>query len=137
MSVNYIPINQQVNEMNQKEVEDQGFLPLSASELELNLCEKCFLGNYLHGFKFITSINTDGTLEGKNNVGTHVLGRWAIDSSEHTFSVKWNGGWDNTTTRGFKVDGEIKFFDVDTGVWRNTLIKEIDTQTVIKSYSFG
>ncbi len=61
-------------------------------------------------------------MEGRNNVGSHHFGEWSVNMENKTFTVKWDG-WDNTTTRAYDVDGQIKFYDSDTGHWRTTFKK--------------
>ncbi len=62
-------------------------------------------------------------MEGVNNVGCRNSGEWLVDRDSNTMTVKWDNGWDHTTTRAYDVDGEIKFYDSDTGIWRTTFQK--------------
>ncbi|MCP4073175.1 MAG: hypothetical protein GY742_15775 [Hyphomicrobiales bacterium] len=103
-----------------------GYPQLSGEELKQIIAGKTILGDYAYSFKFVAFINRNGTMEGKNNVGSHHFGEWSINKKTKTFSVLWDSGWDNTTTRAYLVDGKIKFFDSDTGQWRTTFTEISD-----------
>lgn len=104
----------------------EGHQQLSGQELRSRIINKTAKGEYLRGFRFITYLDEDGTMEGRNHVGAHNRGEWSIDDKEGTLSVQWDNGWDRTTTRAYDVQGAIKFFDKDTGEWRNTLHSFVD-----------
>jgi len=93
---------------------------LSGKELERRIVGRMVRGDYLGGFTFAASIDRNGTIEGRNNVGVHDSGRWSIDLEDGSFTVRWDGGWDNTTTYACDVGEEIRFFDRDTSQWRTT-----------------
>ncbi len=99
----------------------QGGRLLSAEELRSRIVGKTGKGEYLRGFRFVTYFDADGTMEGRNHVGSHNCGEWSIHPTNGTLSVQWDNGWDRTTTRGYDVKGALLFFDSDTGHWRNTL----------------
>jgi len=99
----------------------KGYRQLSGEELERRMGGKTVRGDYLYEFKFITFFDRNGTMEGRNNVGAHHYGEWSIDTKNETIPVQWDGGWDNTTSRAYDVDGEIKLYDASTGQWRTTL----------------
>ena len=99
---------------------EAGYEPLSADELRQKISNKTVFGDYGFLFKFVNVMEENGAMEGRNNAGAHVFGKWSIDSQAGTISVNWDGGWDNTTTRAYWVDDQIKLFDVDSGQWRTT-----------------
>ncbi len=99
----------------------QGHHSLSADELRSRIVGKTVHGDYLGGFRFVTYLDANGTMEGRNHVGSHNGGEWSIDPDEGTLTVTWDNGWDETTTRGYEVGGVIHFFDKGTGQWRNRL----------------
>jgi len=96
---------------------------LSGEELGQRISDMTVWGDYLRGFKYITFFDRDGTMEGRNNAGSHHLGRWSIDPEDGSFTVRWDSGWDNTTTYAYDVAGEIRFHDTTTGEWRTTLTR--------------
>ena len=107
------------------EIIERGYKQLSGEEIMKKVVGKTVGGDYLRGFKYVADINKDGTMEGKNNVGSHHFGQWKIDSEENTFTVQWDAGWDNNTARVYDVEGELHFYDTTTGLWR-TAFKEFD-----------
>lgn len=115
------------------DLQQMGYSQLTAVEMRKALSGQGFVGNYLCGFKFIVAIHTDGTLEGRNNVGSYDSGQWIIDSEENTFKLFWSGGWYDTTTHLYKIDNEIRTHDVTTGAWGSTLKRVIGYDTA-KSY---
>jgi hypothetical protein len=99
---------------------DGGYQHLSGEELKQRIVGKTIAGDYLYGYTFVGTINSNGTIEGKNNVGSYHFGEWSIDLEENTLTLKWDGGWDNWTGRSYDVEGEIKFYDITSGNWRTT-----------------
>ncbi len=110
----------------EKEIMENGYLQLSSKELLSRINNKTIFGDYLMGYKFVTDIYENGTAEGINNVGSHNFGNWEIDMKTNTFLVKWNNGWFDTITRAYDVNGNIEFYDADTGNWRTTFKKYKD-----------
>ena len=102
---------------------ENGHPKLSGENLKQKIIGKVVRGDYLHGFKFIAVLNQDGTMEGENNFGAHYFGQWTIDLKENSFALVWDGAWDNTTTRAYDVDGEIRFYDCATGQWCTSFTK--------------
>lgn len=98
-----------------------GHARLSAKELKAMLLGTTVQGLYRGGFRFITFIDHDCKMEGKNHVGSHNFGVCRFDRLADTFSVSWDNGWDQLTTRAYRVGVEVMFFDVATGLWSNTL----------------
>ncbi|RLA06850.1 MAG: hypothetical protein DRQ51_07985 [Gammaproteobacteria bacterium] len=99
---------------------------LSADDLIKILSNKTIYGDYVGGYKFVTQSSNDGKMEGINNVGSHNFGRWEVDELSNTLKLKWDNGWDNTTTKAYYVGDDIKFYDADTSKYRNTFTKIID-----------
>ena len=104
----------------EKDIIENGHLQLSGKELLSRINNKTIFGDYPNGYKFITDIYDNGTAEGINNVGSHNFGNWTIDYEENTLKLKWKNGWFDTLTRAYYVNGNIEFYDVDTGKWRTT-----------------
>ena len=67
------------------------------------------------GYKFVAEIYNNGTTYGINNVGTVDSGNWSIDFEKNTLQLKWKNAWIDTITRAYDVNGNIEFFDIDTG----------------------
>lgn len=105
---------------------EQGHVHMTGTELERRIVGKTVLGDFGQHFKFVSTIEHDGTMEGKNNFGTHDVGRWSIDKTNNTFSVEWDGGWVSATSHAYDVDGTIKFYAVGTGVWGSTFTSFVD-----------
>ena len=76
-------------------------------------------GCHLH----IALSDKDGNMEGKNDLGSHLIGKCTFNTEDNTFSVEWDGYWDTWTGRAYDVDGEIQFFDSTTSRWRTTFKK--------------
>jgi hypothetical protein len=99
---------------------------LTGSDLTNRLAGNTVWGDYGQMFKFVTLMHADGRMEGKNNAGAHNFGEWIIDSAANTISVRWDAGWDATTTRAYQVNGSLVLFDVSDGNWRTTFTKISD-----------
>ncbi len=104
----------------EKSIIEIGYQQLSGKELEQRVSDKRVLGDYLYGYKYVGIINSDGSMEGENNVGSHHIGKWTIDTENNTFTMKWNTGWENWTGRAYAIEGTIHFFDIATGDWRTS-----------------
>jgi len=113
-----------------------GYSQLSGREIKDQLVGKQFLGGYINGFQYIIAINADGSLEGNNNYQHYDTGSWSIDMEKGTLSVNWENGWDNTTTRLYEIDKEIRMYDKETGKWRTSLKQQIDKVQNIKNHQF-
>ncbi len=112
---------------NENEIVEKGHRRLSGPELEDLVKGKKFTGLYRPPFKYIVSIDADGTLSGENNFGTKDSGRWSIDPSTGEFTVSWQNYWDANTTYGYAVEGAIHLFDIQTGNWRTSLLEGVAT----------
>jgi hypothetical protein len=117
-------------------VKEQGYVNLDSVEIKERIIGKQFFGGYLHGFQYVISINENGSLEGKNNYQHYDVGEWTINEEEHTLSVKWQYGWDDTTTRLYDINGEISMYDAYTGHWRTVLREPIKEAINIEEYEF-
>lgn len=131
---NYIDLSENFDTEN--DAIKNNYRQLTGTEIKQRLVGRQFLGSYLHGFYYIISINDNGSLEGKNNYQHYDVGSWEIDMQKHTMSVNWKHGWDNTSSRLYEVDKEIRMYDVDTGLWRTSLNQQTDKNQNIKKHSF-
>ena len=104
----------------EKEIVENGYSQLSGKELLLRISNMTILGDYPMGYKFVTEIYKNGTAEGVNNVGSKDSGNWRIDFEKNTLQLEWKNAWIDTTTRAYDVNGNIEFYDIDTGKWRTT-----------------
>lgn len=109
----------------EKDVVQKGIRKITGKELWEAIVNKKVFGDYPMGFKFIAEIYENGKVEGLNHVGSHGFGEWVIDVKNHTLSLKWNNGWINTITHAYEINGNIEFYDVDTGKWRTTFKKRV------------
>ncbi len=112
---------------------EQGFKQLTGKELTERIADKTIKGSYFNGRIYAGYIYKDGTIEGKNDLGSFVTGKWFVNSIEKTFSVEWDGYWDNWTGRAYEVNDEIKFYDTTTLNWRTTFNNFEKRKTNIKS----
>jgi len=99
---------------------EAGYSQLSGEELKERISQKTIRGEYYNGRRYITFIDTNGNMEGKNDLGSHRFGKCVIDMNSGTIKTKWDSGWDNWTGRAYDVNGEIKFYDTTTLEWRTT-----------------
>ena len=104
----------------EKEIIANGHIQLSGKELLLRISSMTIFGDYPMGYKFVTEIYKNGTAEGVNNVGSIDSGIWTIDFEKNTLHLEWKNAWIDTVTRAYDVNGNIEFFDIDTGKWRTT-----------------
>jgi len=99
---------------------EAGYCQLSGEELKERISQKTIRGEYYNGRRYITFIDKNGNMEGKNDLGSHRFGKCSIDMNSSTITTKWYSGWDNWTGRAYDVNGEIKFYDTITLNWRTT-----------------
>jgi hypothetical protein len=110
----------------------QGYQPLSSIELKNRIFNKTINGDYYIGRIFAIYIDTDGKMEGINDLGSHRFGQCFIDFENNTLTTKWIMGWDNWTGRAYLVNNEIQFFDTTTNMWRTTFNKIEEGFTSLK-----
>lgn len=132
---NFIMLNE--NSDSEDNAIQNGFTLLDVHEITKQIIGYQFLGSYLHGFKYIISINSDGSLEGKNHVGHYDIGLWVLDEINHTLSVEWQYGWDKATTKLYVKDDVINMYDSESGQWRTSLHQQLDEAVNIKNYIFS
>jgi len=102
---------------------DDGYKKLTNEQLHELLVDKTVWGDFEYkGWrKFISYINPDGTIEGLNDWDSNVEGHWIIQNDSLTFD--WDGYWIDWTGNAYEVDGEIKFYDVETNLWMSSFTK--------------
>ncbi len=105
-----------------------GHHQLSGEELEQRIVGKTIRGDYYNGRKYVSYSNSDGTVQGINDLGSHVRGVWSVNNEDSTFTVEWDGYWDNWTGRAYEVEGTIQFYDTTTRLWRTTFNSFDETQ---------
>lgn len=97
------------------DIRDKGYMPLEANAIKQLIVGRTFLGSFPPVFKYIISINRNGSLEGKNNYQHYDTGKWKIDKESNTLCVSWDFGWQSSTSRVYQVDDVVKMFDATTG----------------------
>ncbi|MDF1676734.1 MAG: hypothetical protein P1U44_13545 [Vicingaceae bacterium] len=82
------------------------------------------------GYIFVAEIYENGVTKGINNVATSDRGNWGIDFEKDTLKLVWKNAWIDTLTRAYEVNGNIEFYDIDTGNWRTTfkIIESLKTE---------
>ena len=111
------------SDSNENDIIENGHLQLFGKELLSRISNKTIFGDYPMGYKFVTNIYENGTAEGINDAGSKDFGNWVIDYEKNTLRLEWKNGWFDTITRAYDVNGNIEFYDVDTGNWRTTFKK--------------
>ena len=111
----------------ENEIIEKGYIQLNGKELLSRISNKIISGDYPIGYKFVTEIYENGTTEGINNVSSVDYGNWTIDFNANTLQLVWTNAWINTITRAYNVNGNIEFYDIDTGKWSTTfrMFKEL------------
>lgn len=108
----------------------QGYERLTAQALKLRFVGQCFLGLYRPPFSFVMCADPTGKLWGENNYGTADQGQWAIDDASGVMTVSWQNYWDSHSTWAYSKGREIHQYDVDTGNWRSSFLREMSKQDV-------
>jgi len=108
------------NNSTEKEMIKKGYVQLTGNELLSRISNKTIFGDYPMGYTFVTEIYDNGIAKGINNVATMDIGNWRIDFKKHTLQLKWKNVWIDTVTRAYDVNGNIEFYDTNTGNWRTT-----------------
>jgi len=104
----------------EKEIIEKGFLQLSGKKLHSKITNKTVFGEYPGGYKFVSDIYENGIVNGLNNADTQDFGIWEIDFEKHTLHLEWKNNWFDTITHAYYINGNIEFYDVDSGNWRTT-----------------
>jgi len=112
----------------------QGFKAFTALEVREHIIGKVFLGSYPPVFKYIIALNTDGSLEGKNDYGHYDVGAWDLNEKTSALTVRWQYGWDYSTVYIYEVDDEFKLMDSTTGNLRTVLHQTVHLDTTIQAY---
>jgi hypothetical protein len=101
-----------------------GFKPLTKEELLELISNNTVTGDYDYkGHRiYKTFMNKNGTMIGKNDWGSLEEGSWSVFSNG-CLSVKWQGYWEDWIALAFKIDNQIKFYDLESGEWRTTFNK--------------
>ena len=115
-------------------VQQKGHAPLNAKEIRLLIVGKTFLGSFPPSFKYIISVNRDGSLEGKNNYQHYDIGKWTINTESNTLSVNWDFGWTNTTNHVYLVDDVVQMFDATSGKLNTSFDEPIEGVESIKAF---
>ena len=110
-------------DLTEKDAIEGGYHQLSGIELHERMVDKRIHGDYIMGYRFVTQVYANGEVEGVNDVGTYDQGTWMIDKENHTLTLKWKNGWIDTVTRAYDINGNIEFFDVNSGSWRTNFKK--------------
>jgi hypothetical protein len=106
--------------LTEMEAIENGHIQLTGNELLSRISNRTIFGDYPMAYTFVTEIYENGTAKGVNNVGSIDYGNWSIDFKKHTLQLEWENAWINTITRAYDVNGNIEFYDIDTGKWRTT-----------------
>jgi len=125
---------QQHTANNEAVIKSAGHKQLTGADMRALLQGKTLSGLYRGGFHFITTMDDDLRMEGRNHVGSHNFGVCEFDDEAHTMTVTWENGWDHTTTRAYHVGDEVRFFDVHDGSWRQTLTSFQDGRQSLKVF---
>ena len=104
----------------EKMVIDAGYTKLSIDELKEKMCDKTVTGDYYNGRKYISYADFDGNIQGVNDLGSHIFGKYVFDIEDSTLSVEWDGYWETWTGYAYEVEGEVQFFDATSKTWRTT-----------------
>ncbi len=99
----------------------KGYTPLTKQELSELISNTTVSGDYEYSGhrRFKTFMDANGEMEGKNDWGSDEFGKWNIDDNGY-LSVKWEGYWEDWTAVAFKVNDEIKFYNIKDGTWQTT-----------------
>jgi len=105
----------------QNDLKAQGHTPLTKEELLALISGNTVIGDYEYSGHRIyrTFMNPNGEMEAKNDWGSHEFGKWQVED-DGCLSVTWDGYWEDWTAAAFKVDGEIKFYNIENGTWQTT-----------------
>lgn len=110
---------------------DAGYQQIKTDELLRRTVGKTVVGHYQIGFVFQGYMDADGSMDGENNVGTRDSGQWAVNPADNTLILSWRGGWFESITRIYDVDGALHFFDHDSTNWRMSYFKFVEGRQAI------
>jgi len=108
-----------------EEVVKDGCKILTAQELKEIVSGNTVTGDYFYNNEwrlYIAYSTPNGEIEGVNDLGSFVEGRWSIEE-DGKYSVEWDGYWEDWSAYAFHVDGKIKFYDSTTDKWRTSYTK--------------
>ena len=99
----------------------KGYTPLTKQELKELISNTTVWGDYEYRGhrRYKTFMDSKGAMEGKNDWGSTEFGIWDIDDNG-CLTVEWEGYWEDWSGVAFKVEDEIKFYDIKSGKWRTT-----------------
>ena len=100
-----------------------GFEQLSVEALLGRILDHTVWGDFLYGYRFVSYFDSDGTIEGTNNVGSYNTGHWKANPAAGTFSVQWNQSWVPANLRTYEFGDTLHFFDLRTGLWHSSFDK--------------
>jgi hypothetical protein len=109
---------------------------LTSKDIKQKIIGKTFYGKHSPNFEYIIAINSDGTLEGINNCNHYDWGKWQLNEEQHTLTVMWQNGWQNTTSNVHKKEGVTQMIDANTGQLNTRLNHEIEPIKNIQAYHF-
>ena len=117
-------------------VPQKDHVQLDAKGIERHLVGKTFFASFPPSFKYIVSINKDGSLEGKNDHDHYDTGTWVMDAENNTLSVSWDLGWGSSTSHVYLVNNIVKIFDSTSGKLNTSFDEQIDDVESIKTFEF-
>lgn len=119
-----------------KTTEFESGVQLDTKGIELHLVGKTFFASFPPSFKYIVSINKDGSLEGKNDHEHYDTGNWIVDPENNTLSVNWDFGWGSSTSHVYLVNNIVKIFDSTSGKLNTSFDEQIEDVGSIKTFEF-
>ncbi len=128
-----VKVNNKKTEI-ESDMHQQDYAPLNAEEIQSLIVGKTFLGSFPPSFKYIISVNSDGSLEGKNNYQHYDVGKWIINAESNTLSVSWNFGWVNSTNHVYLVGDVVQMFDATSGKLNTSFDEPIEGVESIRTF---
>jgi len=106
---------------NRDDLLDQGHRPLGQEELLRLISNNTVRGDYEYSGHRIykTFMDPNGEMEAKNDWGSEEFGSWSVDDAGR-LTVSWKGYWEEWTAVAFRIEGEIKFYNIEDGSWQTT-----------------
>ncbi len=117
----------------QLDVINQGHIKIDKIQLKNLLLNKTVTGTYeYNGHRIFKSyLNPNGNVNGQNDLGSYEEGKFIINEDD-TFSIEWDGYWENWTANVYKIDNKIKFYDIATNMWRTTFFDIQDAEQTLE-----